>query len=203
MQVVYPTTPANYFHVLRRQVHRDFRKPLILFFSKALLRHPNARSHLSDMMGNTHFRRYLPEPHPDHLMPPEKIRRHILCTGQLYYTLVQEREQREIRDVAISRVEQLSPFPHDLACLFIDKDEVTPHLDKYPNADLLWCQEEPLNNGAWTYVGPRILTAANETQYHRGKYPLYAGREPTSSVATGSKIQHKKEIEVFLESAFA
>ncbi|KAI6100023.1 hypothetical protein EDD16DRAFT_1497216, partial [Pisolithus croceorrhizus] len=63
--------------------------------------------------------------------------------------------------------------------------------------------EEPLNNGAWTYVGPRILTAANETQYHRGKYPLYAGREPTSSVATGSKVQHKKEIEAFLEAAFA
>lgn len=194
MQVVYPTTPANYFHVLRRQVHRDFRKPLILFFSKALLRHPNARSDLSEMIGNTHFQRYLPEPHPDHLMPPEQIRRHILCTGQVYHTLVQEREQKDIKDIAISRVEQLSPFPYDL---------ITPHLDKYPNADLLWCQEEPLNNGAWTYVGPRILTAANGTQYHRGKYPLYAGREPTSSVATGSKIQHKKEIEAFLDSAFA
>ncbi|KAI6094416.1 thiamine diphosphate-binding protein [Pisolithus croceorrhizus] len=194
MQVVYPTTPANYFHVLRRQVHRDFRKPLILFFSKALLRHPSARSDLSEMMGNTHFQRYLPEPHPEQLVPPEQIRRHILCTGQVYHTLVQEREQKEIKDIAISRVEQISPFPYDL---------ITPHLDKYPNADLLWCQEEPLNNGAWTYVGPRILTAANETQYHRGKYPLYAGREPTSSVATGSKVQHKKEIEAFLESAFA
>lgn len=80
--------------------------------------------------------------------------------------------------------------------------QLTPHLDKYPNADLLWCQEEPLNNGAWTYVGPRIMTAANETQHHKGKYPLYAGREPTSSVATGSKTIHKKQIEQFLAAAF-
>ncbi|EIW59115.1 uncharacterized protein TRAVEDRAFT_46424, partial [Trametes versicolor FP-101664 SS1] len=80
---------------------------------------------------------------------------------------------------------------------------LTPHLDKYPNADLLWCQEEPLNNGAWSYVGPRIHTAAKETAHHKRKYPLYAGREPTSSVATGSKAQHKKQIEQFLADAFA
>ncbi|KAH9891557.1 thiamine diphosphate-binding protein [Cubamyces lactineus] len=174
MQVVYPSTPANYFH------------PLILFFSKSLLRHPRARSELSDM-------RYIPEPHSHDLVAPEQIRRHILCTGQVYYTLLQEREEKGIKDVAISRLEQLSPFPYDL---------LTPHLDKYPNADLLWCQEEPMNNGAWSYVGPRILTAANETQHHKGKYPLYAGREPTSSVATGSKALHKKQIEQFLAEAF-
>ncbi|KAI8986854.1 2-oxoglutarate dehydrogenase E1 component [Trametes punicea] len=194
MQVVYPTTPANYFHVLRRQIHRDYRKPLILFFSKSLLRHPKARSELSEMVGDTHFLRYLPDPHPDNLVAPEKIRRHILCTGQVYHNLIQEREDRGINDVAISRLEQISPFPYDL---------LTPHLDKYPNADLLWCQEEPLNNGAWTYVGPRIMTAANETKHHKGKYPLYAGREPTSSVATGSKAIHKKQIEQFLNAAFA
>lgn len=91
-------------------------------------------------------------------------------------------------------MEQISPFPYDL---------ITPHLDVYPNADILWCQEEPLNNGAWTYVGPRILTAANATQHHKGKYPLYAGRGPTSSVATGSKAQHKKEIEGYVNTAFA
>jgi len=194
MQVVYPTTPANYFHVLRRQNHRDFRKPLIVFFSKSLLRHPKARSDLSDMIGETHFQRYLPEPHPENLVPPEEIRRHILCTGQVYFALLQEREDKGIKDIAISRIEQLSPFPYDI---------VTPHLDKYPNADLLWCQEEPLNNGAWTYVGPRIYTAGRETQHHRGKYPHYAGRGPTGSVATGSKVQHKKEIEAFLATAFA
>ncbi|KAG5637329.1 hypothetical protein H0H81_004975 [Sphagnurus paluster] len=193
MQVVYPTTPANYFHVLRRQIHRDFRKPLILFFSKNLLRHPNARSDLSDMIGDTQFQRYIPETKQDTLVAPEEIKRHILCTGQVYHTLLQEREEKGIKDVAISRVEQLSPFPYDL---------LTPHLDQYPNADLLWCQEEPLNNGAWSYVGPRIYTAAGRTEHHKGKYPYYAGRGPTSSVATGSKTQHKKEIKAFLHSAF-
>ncbi|KAH7915168.1 thiamine diphosphate-binding protein [Hygrophoropsis aurantiaca] len=194
MQVVYPTTPSNYFHVLRRQIHRDFRKPLIVFFSKSLLRHPKARSNLSEMIGNTHFQRYLPESHPEDLVPADRIRRHILCTGQVYHTLLQEREDKGIKDIAISRIEQISPFPYDL---------ITPHLDQYPNADLLWCQEEPLNNGAWTYVDPRLRTASKQTQYHRGKPVLYAGRDPTSSVATGSKIQHKKEIEAFLARAFA
>ncbi|KAF8208766.1 2-oxoglutarate dehydrogenase E1 component [Mycena galopus ATCC 62051] len=193
MQVVYPTTPANYFHVLRRQIHRDFRKPLIIFFSKNLLRHPKARSELSEMIGDTHFQRYLPEPHPESLVAPEEITRHILCAGQVYHTLLAAREERGIKDVAISRIEQISPFPYDL---------IHPHLDKYPNASLLWCQEEPLNNGAWSYVGPRIYTAANKTEHHKGKYPFYAGRGPTSSVATGSKTQHKKEIEQFLATAF-
>jgi len=91
-------------------------------------------------------------------------------------------------------LEQISPFPYDL---------VKPHLDKYPNADLLWAQEEPLNNGAWSYVGPRIYTAANQTEHHKGKYPRYAGRDPTSSVATGSKTQHKREIEMFLNETFS
>ncbi|KAJ6557323.1 2-oxoglutarate dehydrogenase E1 component [Mycena vulgaris] len=181
------------FHVLRRQNHRDFRKPLIIFFSKNLLRHPKARSELSEMIGDTHFQRYIPEPHPETLVAPEEITRHILCTGQVYHTLLAAREERGIKDVAISRVEQISPFPYDL---------VHPHLDKYPNASLLWCQEEPLNNGAWSYVGPRIYTAANKTEHHKGKYPFYAGRGPTSSVATGSKTQHKKEIEAFLATAF-
>ncbi|KAH0586487.1 hypothetical protein H2248_007719 [Termitomyces sp. 'cryptogamus'] len=193
MQVVYPTTPANYYHVLRRQIHRDFRKPLVVFFSKSLLRHPRARSELSEMVGDTHFQRYIPEPLQESLNAPEEIKRHILCTGQVYHTLLQEREEKGLKDVAISRIEQLSPFPYD---------QLTPHLDMYPNADLLWCQEEPLNNGAWSYVGPRIYTAAGQTQYHKGKYPYYAGRGPTSSVATGSKAQHKKEIESFLRDAF-
>lgn len=163
---------------MRRQIHRDFRKPLIVFFSKALLRHPKVRSSLEDMIGDTHFERYLPEASED-LVAPEEIRRHILCTGQVYQTLIAAREEKGIKDIAISRVEQLSPFPYDL---------ITPHLDKYPNADLLWCQEEPLNNGAWTYVGPRIYTAASKTEHHKDKYPYYAGRGPYSSVATGSKV---------------
>ena len=134
MQVVYPTTPANYFHVLRRQVHRGFRKPLILFFSKSLLRHPMARSELSEMTGDTSFQRYIPDPHPEHIVEPSKVRRHILCSGQVYHTLIKHREENGINDVIISRLEQLSPFPYDM---------LKPHLDQYPNADLYWVQEEP------------------------------------------------------------
>ncbi|KAF7335011.1 2-oxoglutarate dehydrogenase complex E1 component, mitochondrial [Mycena venus] len=131
MQVVYPTTPANYFHVLHRQTHHDFRKPLIVFFSKGLLRHPKAHSDLSEMIGDTHFQRYLPEPHPENLVTPEEITRHILCTGQVYHTLLAAREEWGIKDVTISRIEQISLFPYDL---------IHPHLEKSPNASLLWCQ---------------------------------------------------------------
>lgn len=191
MQVVYPTTPANYFHVLRRQQHRDFRKPLIVFFSKNLLRHPLARSELSEMTGETIFQRYLPET-SEALAPPEEIKRHILCSGQVYFQLIQEREKQGIKDIAISRVEQLSPFPYDL---------ITPHLDKYPNAELMWAQEEPLNNGAWTYVQPRLELALNQTEHHKGKDVSYAGRKPSSSVATGFKGQHKAEVEQISKDA--
>ncbi|KAF8304745.1 oxoglutarate dehydrogenase [Clavulina sp. PMI_390] len=193
MQVVYPTTPANYFHVLRRQNKREFRKPLIIFFSKQVLRLKEAKSDLSEMVGETYFQRYLPEPHPEgELVAPEEIKRHILCSGQVYYALLKERQERGIKNIAISRLEQISPFPYDL---------LTPHLDKYPNADLLWCQEEPLNNGAWTYVAPRIHTATSKTEHHVGKSAIYAGRDPSASVATGSKVAHKKEIERFLDDA--
>ncbi|KIO25714.1 hypothetical protein M407DRAFT_243997 [Tulasnella calospora MUT 4182] len=193
MQIVYPSTPANYFHILRRQVLREFRKPLIVFFSKSLLRAPEARSDLNEMAGETSFQRYIPES-GEGLVEPEQIRRHILCTGQVYYQLVKERDARGIKDIAISRLEQISPFPYDL---------ITPHLDKYPNAELTWCQEEPLNAGAWTYVGSRIMTAGSKTQHHQDKFPNYAGRPPYSSVATGSKSQHKLEIENFMNRALS
>ncbi|RUP44754.1 hypothetical protein BC936DRAFT_149047 [Jimgerdemannia flammicorona] len=203
MQVVYATTPAQYFHALRRQVHRDFRKPvsiassrickregelgygvLILPFSKYLLRHPLARSTFDDMRGDTIFQRYLPESHPDELVEPDKIQRHILCTGQVYYSLLNARTENKINTVAISRVEQLHPFPYDL---------VKQHADKYPNAEIVWAQEEPLNMGAWTFVQHRIATSLNETTHHAGKSPLYAGREPSGAVATGNKKQHLSE----------
>ena len=116
--LIHYSTPANYFHVLRRQIHREFRKPLILFFSKSLLRHPQARSDLDEMTGETHFLRYIPEPHTEQLVAPDQIRRHILCTGQVYYTLLKEREARQAWDVAISRLEQVSPFPYDLVSFY-------------------------------------------------------------------------------------
>lgn len=177
-----------------------------MFFSKSLLRHPQARSTLSEMTGETHFERYIPDPHPESLVSPDKIRRHILCSGQVYYQLLKEREDRGVDDVAISRVEQLSPLPYEL---------LTPHLDHYPNADVVWCQEEVslalrvssltfqhLNNGAWTYIQPRLITTMKHCEHHKNKVPIYAGRKPSSSVATGSKSAHKAEIAMINEMAF-
>lgn len=193
MQIVYPTTPANLFHVLRRQVRRQFRKPLILFFSKALLRHPMARSNISEMVGNTCFQRYIPESN-EGLQSPEQIRRHILCSGQVYVELMREREARGIKDVAISRVEQISPFPYEL---------ITPHIDSYPNAETVWCQEEPANNGSWSYVEPRLNLVMGQTQNHLNKKVHYVGRSTSASVATGLKASHKAEVKEFLEEAFS
>ncbi|KAG8706826.1 2-oxoglutarate dehydrogenase E1 component [Ceratobasidium sp. 395] len=193
-QIVYPTTPANYSHVLRRQVYGDFRKPLILFFSKFLLRHPLVKSDLSEMTGKTHFQRYLPDPHPDELVTPDQIRRHIIYSGQVCYILLKARDERGIKDIAISRLEQLSPFPYNM---------FTPHLNKYPNAELIYAQEEPLDCGAWTYVASPIRTASNETRHHKGTYPKYARRHPTSLVAAGSKLKGKKEVELLINDALA
>ncbi|KAJ2232019.1 2-oxoglutarate dehydrogenase E1 component [Coemansia sp. RSA 485] len=192
MQVVYPTTPANYFHALRRQIYRDYRKPLVVMTSKKQLRFPLCKSDLSEMTGHTFFQRYIPESHPTEgeftLVEPERIRTHILCTGQVYYTLLQARELNNVRDVAISRIEQLHPFPWDL---------VRDHVEKYPNCEFVWAQEEPLNMGSWAHVEPRLRTIFNNTENHKGKAIRYAGRDPSGPVATGNHKQH-----VFEEWAF-
>ncbi|KAG0305293.1 2-oxoglutarate dehydrogenase E1 component [Dissophora globulifera] len=192
MQVVYCSTPANYFHALRRQIHRDYRKPLISFNSKLLLRHPMARSTLEDMSGDTAFKRFIPETQEDKLVSPDKIKKHIFCSGQVYYALVKAREQNKIDDIAISRVEQLNPFPYD---------RVKEFADRYPNAEIVWCQEEPMNMGAWAHVSPRIRTSLRETNNHVGKEIRYAGREPSASVATGNKKVHLAEEYAFLSEA--
>ncbi|PWN51095.1 putative KGD1-alpha-ketoglutarate dehydrogenase [Violaceomyces palustris] len=197
MAVIYPTTPANVFHVLRRQVHRDFRKPLIHFFSKSLLRHPEARSKIEDMLPGTGFQRFIPEPHAaegkDALVPPEQIKRHILTVGQTYFALLKWRREHNINDVAISRIEQISPLNYEA---------IVPALDKYPNADLCFAQEEPLNNGAWSYLQPRLRTACRHTQHHKDDLVILASRPPSSSVATGSKVAHNAEVEAYLRDAF-
>ncbi|KAJ1649988.1 2-oxoglutarate dehydrogenase E1 component [Dispira simplex] len=192
MQVVYCSTPANYFHVLRRQVYRDFRKPLVCFSSKSLLRHPMARSSLDEMTGTTKFLKYIPEAHPEHLASPDQITRHVLCSGQVYYALLRARDQNQINNVAISRVEQLHPFPYEM---------IREHIDQYPNAELIWCQEEPMNFGAWSYMHPRITTCLTRTTHHQGKQPQYVGRDPNAAVATGLKKQHYLEEWAFLSEA--
>ncbi|KAF3388706.1 2-oxoglutarate dehydrogenase [Penicillium rolfsii] len=197
MQVVYMTEPSNIFHVLRRQMHRQFRKPLVIFFSKSLLRHPLARSDLEAFTGDSHFQWIIPDPahKTEAIEAPEKIERVIMCSGQVYAALVKHREANGLRNTAITRVEQLHPFPWD---------QLKENLDSYPNAkDIVWCQEEPLNAGAWSYVQPRIETMLNATEHHNRRHVLYAGRAPSASVATGLKAVHLKEEQEFLEDAFS
>lgn len=118
----------------------------------------------------------------------------IVCSGQVYATLTKHREANGIRNTAITRVEQLHPFPWA---------QLKENLDSYPNArNIVWCQEEPLNAGAWTYAQPRMETLLNETEHHNRRHVLYAGRNPSASVATGLKSVHLKEEEEFLQEAF-
>ncbi|KAK2804146.1 2-oxoglutarate dehydrogenase E1 component [Emmonsiellopsis sp. PD_5] len=195
MQLAYMTTPANLFHVMRRQMNRQFRKPLIIFFSKSLLRHPIARSPLSDFTGDSHFQWIIPDAeHGKAISEPENIERVVLCSGQVYAALIKHREAQGIKNTAITRIEQLHPFPWQ---------QLKENLDSYPNAkNIVWCQEEPLNAGAWSFMQPRIETLLNETEHHNRRHVLYAGRNPSASVATGLKASHIKEEQDLLNDAF-
>ncbi|KAI0483995.1 2-oxoglutarate dehydrogenase-like protein [Xylariaceae sp. FL0804] len=197
MQIVYMTSPSNLFHVLRRQMHRQFRKPLVMFFSKSLLRHPLARSDLEEFTPESHFRWIIPDPEHESgsIKSPEEVDRVILCSGQVWATLSKYRADNKIDNVAITRIEQLHPFPWE---------QLKENLDMYKNAKtIVWCQEEPLNAGSWTFVQPRIETLLNKTEHHDRKHVMYAGRNPSASVATGLKSTHKKEEEELLETAFS
>lgn len=189
MIVVNCTTPANYFHVLRRQIALPFRKPLIALTPKSLLRHPEAKSHFNEMTEGTSFLRLIPDEGAVK-GNPNAVKRHILCTGKVYYDLTKERKARNLEgDVAISRVEQLCPFPFDLV-----KQEV----DRYPNADICWVQEEHKNQGYWSFIQPRLQTVtANQMPIQ------YIGRNVSPSTATGSKHVHKKEFEKLLNDSFS
>ena len=214
MQVAYMTTPANLFHILRRQMNRQFRKrkfeahsrlspntdvptALILFFSKSLLRHPLCRSDLSDFEGDSHFQWIVPDPeHGKAIAEPEEIERVIMCTGQVYVALHKYRESLgdKGKKTAITRIEQINPFPWRL---------LKENLDSYPNAKtIVYCQEEPLNAGAWSFVQPRIETMLNATEHHNRRHVMYAGRDPSASVATGLKASHTREEKGFLEEAW-
>ncbi|KAM4678122.1 2-oxoglutarate dehydrogenase complex component E1 isoform 1-T1 [Discoglossus pictus] len=186
--VVNCSTPANFFHVLRRQILLPFRKPLIVFTPKSLLRHPEARSSFDEMNAGTHFQRVIPDAGPAS-QNPSGVKRILFCTGKVYYELNKERSTRGLEsDVAISRVEQLSPFPFDL---------VEEEVNKYPNAEVVWCQEEHKNQGYYDYVKPRIRTTI-----HRAKPVWYAGRDPAAAPATGNKKTHTTELKRLLETAF-
>ncbi|XP_051832397.1 2-oxoglutarate dehydrogenase complex component E1 isoform X4 [Antechinus flavipes] len=186
--VVNCSTPANFFHVLRRQILLPFRKPLIVFTPKSLLRHPEARSNFDDMLPGSSFQRIIPDNGPAS-QNPEKTKRLLFCTGKVYYDLTRERQARNMEaDVAITRIEQLSPFPFDL----LQKEVL-----KYPNAELAWCQEEHKNQGYYDYVKPRLRTTID-----RAKPVWYAGRDPAAAPATGNKKTHLTELQRLLDTAF-
>ncbi|XP_054013986.1 2-oxoglutarate dehydrogenase complex component E1 isoform X2 [Hylaeus anthracinus] len=227
------STPANYFHILRRQIALPFRKPLILMTPKSLLRHPEAKSSFDLMKEDTEFLRVIPE-EGKAAQNPSNVKRVVFCSGKVFYDLKKARTEKQLEDkVAIARVEQISPFPYDLV-----KKEAT----KYPNAELVWAQEEAKNQGAWTYVQPRFHTALNGTRSVVGgstsrksdgsggwlsgwfssakpttttaseppsvksdkpiqRTVRYAGRPTAASPATGSKMQHLKELKQLLDDS--
>lgn len=192
-QVVNCTTPANYYHVLRRQVHRDFRKPLILVTPKNLLRDKKCTSTLAEMTERTKFKRIYKEVDPEIEKNFEAVRRIIFCSGKIYYELIEERQLKGIKDVAVIRIEQLAPFPWD---------KVAEECALYKNADVMWCQEEPKNMGAWSFVQPRIATATR-TLNGNEKRPMYSGREPAAATATGFGARaHNAEQAALIEVAF-
>ncbi|MEE2981150.1 MAG: 2-oxoglutarate dehydrogenase E1 component, partial [Pseudomonadota bacterium] len=181
MQVVNCTTPSSYFHVLRRQLRRNFRKPLVVMTPKSLLRHKRCVSTLADMGPGTAFHRVMYEnrmPGPD-----DKMKRVVLCSGKVFYDLEAERDKRGLTDVTMLRLEQIAPFP---------KTPLREELKRFPNADVVWCQEEPQNMGAWTYVAPRIESLIKRLN-GPSKRPIYAGRHGAASPATGTNKVHVAE----------
>ncbi len=189
MQVVNCTTPAQYFHALRRQLHRDFRKPLIVFTPKSLLRHKRCVSKLSDFADGTSFHRVL---HCDELpSKPEEAKQVVLCSGKVYYDLLEAREEMGAKSVHILRLEQLYPFPADALA-----DELKP----YGHCDLVWCQEEPRNMGPWPTLSDLIEEVAEQAGFTSPK-PRYAGRLSAASPATGNFQRHAQEQKALVESA--
>jgi 2-oxoglutarate dehydrogenase E1 component len=197
MQVANCTTPANYFHILRRQLKRDFRKPLILMTPKSLLRHRRAVSQLAEMGPDTTFHRLLWDDAqllPDEkikLVPDEKIRRVVLCSGKVYYDLYEEREKRGIDDIYLLRIEQLYPFP---------TKALMAELARFRDAEIVWCQEEPRNMGAWVFVDIFLQWVLNqiEAKHRRARY---AGRPASASTAVGQMSLHLAQLKQFLDEA--
>jgi len=197
IQVAYCTTPANYFHVLRRQMHRPFRKPLVLMTPKSLLRNKHCTSFLADFGPGASFHRVLrdqaevvPGAWTTKLVDDRQIERVILCTGKVYFDLMEARDKLNENRIQILRIEQLYPFPENVLAL---------ELNRFPKADLVWCQEEPQNQGAWTFVAPHI--EATIAQLGGNARPRYVGRPEYASTAAGLMSQHNAELKAFLAEA--
>ena len=199
LQVVNCTTPANYFHALRRQMKREFRKPLVVMTPKSLLRHKKAVSLLSEMAEGSSFHRVL---HDDAergrhtaltLDPPEKIRRVVLCSGKVYFDLLEAREEKGLTDIYLMRLEQFYPWP---------MKSLSTELSRFPNAELVWCQEEPKNMGGWTFVDPWLELTLERLKV-KSKRARYVGRPASASTAAGQMSRHNRELQAFLTEALA
>ena len=181
IQVANITTPANFFHALRRQVNRDVKKPLVVMSPKSLLRHPAAVSKLSEFTTGS-FQEIIDDP-----AAPATAKRLIFCSGKVYYDLVDYRTKNKITDTAIVRIEQLYP---------LHKNAIMKLADRYKGARLIWAQEEPQNMGAWAYIAPQLSEIF-------GFLPVYAGRDAAASPAVGALALHRFELAAFLQDAFA
>jgi 2-oxoglutarate dehydrogenase E1 component len=182
------TTPANYFHILRRQLHRDFRKPLVLMTPKSLLRHKLAVSDAEDFTTGSSFHRVLwddaQKGHSDtQLVADSKIKRVVMCSGKVYFDLLEERDARGIDDIYLLRVEQFYPFP---------AISLVKELERFKGADMVWCQEEPKNQGAWTFIEPNVEWVLKRIGAKTTR-PQYVGRNASASPATGLASQHKAQ----------
>jgi 2-oxoglutarate dehydrogenase E1 component len=202
-QVANCTTPANYFHILRRQIHRKVRKPLILMTPKSLLRHKRATSALAELGPGTSFHRLLwddAQSRPEaaragetvKLVADDKIRRVVLCTGKVYYDLYEAREAAGIDDIYLLRVEQLYPFP---------AKALIAELSRFRQADMVWCQEEPRNMGAWSYIEPNLEWTLAHVPGAKAKRASYAGRHASASTATGLASRHASEQKALIADA--
>jgi 2-oxoglutarate dehydrogenase E1 component len=194
------TTPANYFHILRRQLHRNFRKPLVLMTPKSLLRHKLAVSKLKDFARGSSFHRVLwddAELGTDYglsataLVPDDKIKRVVLCSGKLYYDLLEERDARGIDDIYLMRIEQFYPFP----ALSLNKE-----LARFKRAQMVWCQEEPKNQGYWSFIEPNLEWVLGRIGA-KHKRATYVGRPSAASPATGLAREHKSQQDALVDAA--
>ena len=228
-QIVNPTTPANFFHVLRRQIVRPFRKPLVVMAPKQLLRHPLVKSPLSDFLPDSRFERVLIDPPNTALsrdvscmVPPyarsrstprpkegeddvvdPSCKKLLLCSGRIWIDLLAARDDlgERGREVALLRLEQIAPFPYD---------SLASALERFPNAELIWVQEESINSGAWSYVRPRLEMVAERSNTRGASSPeeparavRYAGRRASAAPATGLAQLHTLELEELLREAMS
>ena len=190
------TTPANYFHILRRQMHRSYRKPLVLMTPKSLLRHKMAVSNTPDFLTGSSFHRVLWDDaekgnSDTDLVADDKIQRVVMCSGKVYYDLLEERDARGLKDVYLLRVEQFYPFP---------AQAMVKELKRFVNADLVWCQEEPKNQGGWTFMEPNIEWVLTRIKAKHTR-PAYAGRAASASPATGLASAHKLQQAALIDDA--